>query len=121
MKRRIHIISFKHAWDGIVYSFLSQPNFQVHAFFTLLVVCAGRYFSIGSGEWIVLIFTIAMVFVAEMVNTSIECMTDLLTPDYHIAAKRAKDVSAGMVLVTAIFAVIIGAVIFLPYLGIFFM
>ena len=116
MKRRVHLISFKHAWDGIVYSFASQPNFQVHLFFTALVTFAGWHYSISSTDWLILIFTIVLVFTAEMINTSIECMTDLLTPDYHIAAKRAKDVAAGMVLLSAIFAVVIGVVVFLPYL-----
>ena len=113
--RRVHIISFKHAWDGIYYAFMSQPNFQVHLFFTLLVVFLGRHYSIGSTEWLILIFTIVLVFTAEMMNTAIECMTDMLTPDYHIAAKRAKDVAAGMVLLSAIFSVVIGITVFLPY------
>jgi undecaprenol kinase len=95
---------------------MSQPNFQVHMFFALLVIFAGRHYSVTSTEWLILIFTIVLVFTAEMINTSIECMTDMLTPDYHIAAKRAKDVAAGMVLLSALFAVIIGITVFLPYM-----
>ena len=81
-----------------------------------IVTILGFYLHVSITEWLVLIFTFNMVLVAEMLNTSIESMVDLITKDYHVEAKRAKDVAAGMVLTSATFAVIVGAIIFLPKL-----
>ena len=111
-----HHISFKHAIDGILYCVRTQPNFRLHLFAAILVIFLGKYLKIESTEWIILAFTIILVLVAEMVNTALESMTDLITKEYHQEAKIAKDVSAGMVLVSAISAVIVGVIIFLPYL-----
>ena len=111
-----HTISFKHALDGVIYTFKTQPNFQVHIFFAILATIAGFYWEISRAEWSVIIFIIGLVLVAEMINTSIEAVVDLHTEQYHDLAKVAKDVSAGMVLITALMAVITGILIFLPYL-----
>lgn len=81
-----------------------------------VVTASGFYFKVTKAEWIILIFTFSLVIGFEMVNTAIESMTDILTLRYDISAKNAKDTAAGMVLVSAIFAVIIGLVIFIPYL-----
>lgn len=111
---RKHTVSFRHAADGIVHNFKSQPNFRFHLIAMIAVTLMGIYFSISTVEWLVLIFTFNMVFVAEMVNTSIESVVDLVTLEIHKDAKIAKDVSAGMVLVSAIFSICIGIQIFLP-------
>ncbi len=111
---RIHRISFKHAFDGIVYAVKTQPNFRFHLLATVAVILLGIYFSISPVEWLVLVFTINTVLVAEMVNTSIESMVDLITLERRADAKIAKDVSAGMVLVSAILAVVVALIIFLP-------
>jgi len=114
---RKHSISVKHAFEGVVYTLKTQPNFRVHIFFAILAVSLGFIFSISRAEWAVIIFVIGLVLVAEMVNTSIESVVDLLTDKYHISAKIAKDVAAGMVLVTAVIAVFTGLLIFLPYIS----
>lgn len=83
--------------------------------FAIICVCiAGIYLSISSLEWLILIFTFNLVLVSEMINTAMEAIVDLITLEKNQNAKIAKDVSAGMVLVSAIFAVIIGVYIFLP-------
>lgn len=115
---RKHTISFKHAFDGISYTLRSQPNFRVHIFFTLLASLTGFYYQLSSFEWSILVFTIGLVLIAEMVNTSIEAVVDLHTQQFHDLAKIAKDVSAGMVLITAAIAILIGLLIFLPHLPI---
>lgn len=112
----IHHISFKHAFDGIKYVFTTQPNMRFHTLAAFLIVLLSTYFKISRSEWILIVLTIVMVVVVEMLNTSIESMTDLITLKYHKQAKIAKDVSAGMVLISAIGSVVIGLVIFLPYL-----
>ncbi|MCK5027648.1 MAG: diacylglycerol kinase family protein [Candidatus Pacebacteria bacterium] len=116
-KEATHTISFKHAWDGVVYAIKTQPNFRFHAAALLVVLAAGLYFNIGKLEWVVLAFTIMTVLLAETINTAIEQTVDLLTDKYHLNAKHAKDVAAGMVLVAAVFSVIIGLIIFVPYIS----
>ena len=116
-KERVHLISFKHAWNGIIYAFTTQPNFRFHFFFALLVIIAGLFFKISSIEWIVIGFTIMVVLVAETVNTAIESVVDLLTDKYHLDARRAKDVSAGMVLVAVVFSIFVGFLIFVPHIS----
>jgi diacylglycerol kinase len=111
---RIHKISFKHAFDGFLYAIRTQPNFRFDLLATIIVVILGVYFSISSIEWLVLVFAINMVLVAEMINTAIESMVDLITLEKRADAKIAKDVSAGMVLISAILAVFVALIIFLP-------
>ena len=111
---RIHRVSFKHALEGIIHNIKTQPNFRFHLFAILLASLLGKYLSINTFEWLVLIFTFNIVLVSEMVNTAIEAMVDLITQEKRQDAKIAKDVSAGMVLVSAIFSVIIGIYIFIP-------
>ncbi len=113
---RQHVISFKNAFAGLWYSFSTQPNFQVHIAIALLILFSGLYFKLTQLEWIIISFTVFLVLLAEMINTSIESVVDLLTDKYHLQAKIAKDVSAGMVLLATIASVIIGLLIFLPHL-----
>lgn len=113
----IHRISFKHAWDGVLYAFKTQPNLRFHGFFGLSVIFAGFFFQITKIEWFIISFTILLMFTAEMVNTALESMTDLITTEHRKKAKIAKDVSAGMVLINAIGSVVIGLIIFIPYIN----
>ena len=111
---RIHRISFKHAFNGYLYAVRTQPNFRFHLLATLVVVLLGVYFSITPVEWLILVFTINTVLVAEMVNTSIEAMVDLITLEQRENAKIAKDVSAGLVLVSATLSVTVALIMFIP-------
>jgi undecaprenol kinase/diacylglycerol kinase (ATP) len=111
---RIHRVSFKHAFDGFIYAIRTQPNFRFHLLATFVAILLGIYFSVNSTEWLILIFTINTVLVAEMINTAIESMVDLITEERREAAKIAKDVSAAMVLVSATLAVAVAVFIFLP-------
>jgi len=79
-----------------------------------MVILLGIYLSINANEWLILIFTINIVIIAEMVNTSIEAMVDLITLERRADAKIAKDVASAMVLVSAIFSIIVALIIFLP-------
>lgn len=111
----IHKISFKHAWDGVVYVFKTQPNMRFHGFFATFVTIMGLFFGITHIEWLIAIFTISLIFTAEMVNTSVESMTDLIDKEYSKQAKIAKDVAAGMVLLNAIGSIVVGIIIFGPH------
>lgn len=113
---RKHTISFKHAFEGIAYTFKTQPNFKVHSLVAALVLFGAWFFNLPSTEIAIIIFTISLVMIAEMINTAIESVVDLITDKLQPQAKIAKDVSAGMVLVSVIFAVLIAIFIFVKYL-----
>ena len=92
---------------------------QVHPWFhllaTVLVVAAGCYFAVSRTEWCLLIIAIAIVWIAEAINTAIEIAIDLVSPDYHELAGQSKDVAAGAVLLAAIASAIVGSIIFWPH------
>lgn len=111
-----HTISFKHAFDGIVWAFQTQPNFKIHVFISILVCYLAYYVRFSIGEWIILILTISIGLVIEMINTAIEATTDAIDLKIRPDIKIAKDVSAGAMLVYAISAVLIGGLLFLPKL-----
>ncbi|MEL6925421.1 MAG: diacylglycerol kinase family protein [Bacteroidota bacterium] len=113
-KQRLN--SFKYAFKGIGDLFRSTPNARIHAFVAIVVIIAGFIFDISRMEWVALSITMAMVLSAEAFNTAIEYLTDLVSPDYHQLAGKTKDAAAGAVLLTAIGAVIVGLLIFLPKL-----
>jgi diacylglycerol kinase (ATP) len=110
------IASFKYAFKGIGYSLKTQRNAQIHTGVAILVVILGFVLKLNTTEWIIIVFAIALVLVAELFNTSIEFLIDLLSPEYHEKAGRAKDIAAGAVLICAIGAAIAGLIIFLPKL-----
>ena len=111
-----HHISFKNAFSGLRYAFISQPNFRIHFALSLLVILAGFYLQVSYTQMTILILTIAFGLGCEMINTSLESMTDLITKEWRENAKIAKDVAAGMVLVTSIGSVIVGVIILTPYI-----
>ena len=110
------IRGFGYAFKGLKYATTTQLNFRVHLVATLLVVYMGYALHISTSEWQWVILCIALVLITELLNTAIEFLTDLVSPDYNELAGHVKDVSAGAVLVSAIFAVVTGAIIFLPKL-----
>ncbi len=112
---RRHHISFMHAWDGIVWAFKTQPNFKVHMILSSAALVLAVILEISRIEYAIVIFTILLGLAAEMINTSIEAVTDLVSTEWREYAKISKDVSAGMMLVVSFGAVCIAAIIFLPY------
>ena len=108
------IKSFGHAFKGMAILFGSQPNARIHAVALSLVVVAGLYFKIDKTEWLTIVLISALVLSAEAMNTAVEFVVDLISPDYHPLAGKAKDVAAAAVLLAAFGAVIIGLIIFLP-------
>ena len=110
------IKSFQHAFCGILTSFVIGRNIKFHYTAALAAVLSGLSFGISKVELLIILLISAQVICLEMVNTAIERTVDLVTSEYHIYAKIAKDVAAGAVLVAAIFATIIGGIIFLPYI-----
>ncbi len=111
-----HQVSFKNAFAGLLWALKTQPNFRVHIGISLIVLFLAWYLGITRAEFGVLVFTVLLGLSAEMINTSLECMTDLITREWREEAKLAKDVAAGMMLVVAMGAAVIGVWILGPYI-----
>jgi|HigsolmetaAR201D_1030396.scaffolds.fasta_scaffold04003_6 diacylglycerol kinase (ATP) len=108
--------AFSYAGEGIWYLIGTQRNAKIHTAIAIGVVLMGALLQIDRLEWVMLVLIIALVIAAEGFNTALEALVDLASPTYHPLAKVAKDVAAGAVLLTAIAAVVIGMLIFLPRL-----
>ncbi len=109
--------SFVYAARGISTAIRDQQNLKIHLLVGSAVVAAGFYFDITNTEWCVVLLTIALVIALEMINSSLENITDLASPDYHPLAGKAKDIAAGAVLFAAVIAVIVGALVFAKYIS----
>ena len=114
MKNTKIINSFKYAFAGVFSSFKTERNLKIHLSIMSLVIIFGIIFNLNSLEWSICVVCFAMVISAELFNTAIETIVDLVSPNIHPKAKLAKDISAGGVLAMAIGAFIIGLIIFLP-------
>ncbi|MDN3018571.1 diacylglycerol kinase family protein [Paenibacillus sp. BSR1-1] len=110
------IRSFTYAITGILTALKSERNMRIHAISSVVVLFFSYFFSITKIEWLFVLISIGGMFALELMNTAIERVVDLATLEYHPLAKQAKDLAAGAVFVYAILSVIIGIVIFLPYL-----
>jgi len=108
--------SFRNALIGIKTAYKSQKNLRVHIFIGFLVIIFGVFLKVSIVEWLILLITILVVVITEMFNTALEFTVDLFSTEYSRQAKKAKDVSAAGVLITAVFAILIGIIIFLPKL-----
>ena len=110
LKKIIH--SFESAWRGVATVFHSERNFRLQILAALVVVVAGFFFQLKIWEWLILIFLILLVLLLEMLNTVFERLVDMLKPRIHLFVYDIKNITAGMVLITAISAIIIGVMIF---------
>ncbi len=108
--------SFGHAFRGLAVLLRTQRNAGIHAGATILVAAAGALLRISPAEWALIALAIVCVWVAEALNTSIEFLVDLASPHPHPLAGKAKDVAAAAVLIAAIGSLIVGALVFGPYL-----
>ena len=108
--------SFRNALIGIKTAYKSQKNLRLHIVIGFFVIFLGVFLKVSIVEWLILLLTILMVVITEMFNTALEFTVDLFSTEYSKQAKKAKDVSAAGVLITAFFAILIGITIFLPKL-----
>ena len=106
---------FRYAFAGIAHAIKGQLNIKIHLLVAALVTALGFYFRVTSTEWCVLILTITLVLSLELVNTAIENLVDLVSPNQHSLAGKIKDIAAGAVLIAAMSAAIIGIIIFYKY------
>lgn len=110
------IKSFGYSLEGLSHAIKQNRNLKIHFFAALIVVLVSLFFHVTAFEMSVLGVTILLVIASEMINTAIEEMVNLITSEHRREAKSAKDVAAGMVLVASIGSVIIGFLIFTPYI-----
>jgi len=113
-KYKKRLKSFVYAGRGIRAVFSSEANMKIHLTITLLVVVLGFIFSLSALEWIACILCFGLVIGMEMMNTAIENVVDLASPEKHPLAAKAKDIAAGAVLICAGISVVVGIIIFLP-------
>jgi diacylglycerol kinase len=107
--------SFVYAINGLKSFFNTEHNSWIHITAAITAIILGLVLKISKYEWCLLALAIGIVMAAEVFNTSIELLTDIASPEYNEMAKRVKDMSAGAVLIASIVALIIGVIIFIPY------
>lgn len=108
------IKSFGYALSGVAYTTKTQMNFRIHLAAILVVAIAGWYVQLSSADWLWIILAIGLVLVTELLNTAIEILVDLVSPEFNVQAGKVKDVAAGAVIVAAFISVAIGAIVFIP-------
>lgn len=106
--------SFGFALEGIITEFKKGRNFRIQILAGVAATILGIVLKISVSEWFNLIVVIAFVLILELINTAVEAMVDMISPEIQEKAKIAKDVSAGAVLISSIAAFLVGAIIFLP-------
>jgi len=106
--------SFKYAFEGLAYVIRTQHNAWIHGVFTVAVVVFGFWLGITPFEWALLVLCMMAVWMGEFMNTAVEAVVDMVSPEFHPLAKVAKDVAAAAVLLGAFGSVIVGLIIFGP-------
>ncbi len=108
--------SFKYAFEGLWYVIRTQHNAWIHAVFTVAVLVLGFWLRVTPFEWALLVLCMMAVWMGEFLNTAVEAVVDMVSPEFHPLAKTAKDVAAAAVLLGAIGSAIVGLIIFGPRL-----
>lgn len=109
------MLSFKYAWAGLHYAFVTQRNFRIHTVIGTLAISLGIFLHLSAVEIAVICITSGLVLAMELLNTAIESVVDLtVKQSYHELAKIAKDCAAGAVLISAIAAVFVAGSLLIP-------
>ena len=114
MKESKNGIGFKYAWAGLITAFKTEKNFRIHLMIGLFILIVSYLLKINKYEWLIIFMSITFVIITELINSIIERLIDYIKPEENINAKEIKDMSAGFVLIAALFAIIMGSIIFLP-------
>lgn len=108
--------SFGYAYQGVRYALSSELNLRIHCLSIIVITTLGFWFNLKPIEWVTLIAMFGLVVVAELFNTAIEQLTNLVSPDFSKKAGLVKDIAAAAVLIAAIIALLVGCIIFYPHL-----
>ncbi len=114
-KKQTRVQSFRVAFKGLKALFLNERNFQIHTGLAILAIAGCYFFQVSKNEWVDVILLIGLVLSVEALNTCIEYICDFISPQYNPRIKIIKDVAAAAVLMTAIIAVVIAGIIFVPH------
>lgn len=107
--------SFSYALNGLCVAIREQQNLKIHLGVALLVIAFACWVNVTRMEWCVLVIMMGLVLALELINTAIENLTDLVTKEHHPLAGKVKDIAAAAVLVVSGISVIVGFIIFVPY------
>lgn len=117
MVRLIRLVkSFSYAFRGLFKTFREEQNLQVQSIIGIIIIIFGFYFKIEPIEWCFIISVIFLVVLMEMINSAIERVADALKPRIHAYVKELKDIMAATVMLSAILAIVVGLIIFIPYI-----
>ncbi len=111
---RRFLLSFKYSIQGLKIAYRDEQSMWIHLTITTLAVIAGFWLQISAMEWLIVIILITLVLGAELINTAIEAVVDLVTGEYHELAKYAKDLASASVFIYSMLALTCGAIIFVP-------
>ncbi|WP_284164621.1 diacylglycerol kinase family protein [Frigidibacter sp. SD6-1] len=114
LRNRLRSVGF--ALQGLAFVLRTQHNAWVHLTVAAVVVAAGFAAGLGRQDWLWIVTAIALVWFAEVMNTGFEFLCDVVRPEYSDAVRKAKDIAAGAVLITAAHAVIVGLLTFGPHI-----
>ena len=117
---KYQISSFRFAFFGLGHFYKTESKAIIHSSAAVLAIILGIWLHISYIEWLLIVFTIGLVIFAEVFNTAIERITDLVSPDHHPLAGQAKDLAAGAVMVMSIVSIMVGSFIFIPKIFHFF-
>ena len=117
MKSRSLIESFNYAVSGIIYTLKTERNMRVHFIIAIIVIILSLFFDFTKLELLMLFISIALVLIAEMINTAIERAVDLITEEFHPLARLSKDIAAGGVLIAALNSLVVGYLLFFDRLN----
>jgi diacylglycerol kinase len=115
-----HLKSFVYAFNGLKVLMKEEVNARIHLIITIIVILAGFLFKISISEWLFISVSIGFVFVVEILNTAIENISDFISPEKNDKIKKIKDLSAAAVLISALTAVVVGLIVFLPRIIVLF-
>lgn len=118
MRQRSVLESFRYAIDGILDVFRTQRHMRIHFIMMVLVLLLALLTDLSRKDILVLLFTVSLVLMAEMFNTAIEAVVDMVVQSYHPLAKFAKDAAAGGVLIATVTAIMVGIILFIGDAGI---
>jgi len=111
---RKRIKSFSYAFCGLKTALQEEHNARIHLVAAVLALGCAAFFELNSYEWIAVVFAIGFVFSMELLNSAIENMADFVSPQRHDTIRKIKDLSAAAVLISALAALVVGLIVFLP-------
>ncbi|MES2589927.1 MAG: diacylglycerol kinase family protein [Bacteroidota bacterium] len=108
------LTKFRFAFEGLFYLIKKDKNFQIHLLLFLVLLSFGFCLALSQNEWITILICSTLVLSLEAINSALEKLCDLVHAEKHPEIKKIKDISAGAVLIAAIFSCVVAGIIFIP-------